>query len=164
MTTEDSYKRGNLIVVNWYQRDAKLTFAQLRLVSNLCEVIADEFAAVALEMDVKNNPQRTKNISSDLAEAFADASDLIQDGVTSLRFRLLLDMMGMEIQFATLNKTISTAVLVLDQKILEAELRNSFFNVAGVPIPDGEDGGEMMEVLISHIAEIQLTRTTKKRG
>ncbi len=164
MSTEDSYKRGNLVIVNWYQRDTKLTFTQLRLVSNLCEVIADEFAAVALDIDVKNNPQRTKNISSDLAEAFADASDLIQDGVTSLRFRLLLDMMGMEIQFATLNKTISTAVLVLDQKILEAELRNSFFSVAGVPIPDGEDGGEMMEVLISHIAEIQLTRTSKKKG
>lgn len=154
--TEMTYKRGPVIFLDWRQRETGPLDAGHRVLVNLLTAIVVGYVSERLGAKYGIGANGVHELLDDVMDAFKDHPELINDGVVKLRARILMDLVGMEIHFFSVKKTLSTVLVAADPDFIAQVIDHNFLKFAKSPFPDGESGRALLATLTDSNATIDL--------
>ncbi len=155
--SDDLYKRGPVIFVDWRDEPPGKPAANIRVLINLCAALVVGYVAEQLGAEYGIGADGIHTSLDDIMEAFADQPEVFKDGVTSLRCRLLMELTGMEIQFISSTKTVTTVLVAARPQLLKQVLWLHFAKFAKAPVPSEPQASAIMTVLNQSVCTINFT-------
>lgn len=154
--TEELFTRGNVLLVDW-QKETDPTSAKYRFMINILAAHCSGYIGKTTSVEYNITPLGIHTSLDDIAEAFDQHPDVIKDGVVAINCRILLDMIGVEVQFISSTKVVSTIIILSDPEFILDILKIHYVKFAGYGFPEGALGQDILTELNISIVHIDLT-------
>lgn len=155
--SDDLYKRGPVIFVDWRVNPPGKPPANVRVLINLCAAVVVGYVAEKLGAEYGIGADGIHTSLDDIMEAFTGHPEVLKDGIKSLRFRLLMELTGVEIQFISSTNTVTTVLVAARPELLKQVLWLHFMKFTQSPIPSEPEASNIMDVLNQSVCTINFT-------